>query len=452
MNQFMGTLVGYVWGTHTFILLVGCGLFFTLYLGAVQFRAFWHGIQVVMGKFDKHSDPGEITHFKALCSALSATVGLGNIAGVAVAISLGGPGATFWMIVTGLVGMVTKFVECTLAIKYRKVDDAGVVHGGPMYYITLGLGDWAKFLSVIYAVCVIFGSFGAVSLFQSNQVASIMHSSFGISQLLTGAVLCFLTAIVIIGGIKRIATVASKIVPAMAILYVGGALLVLALNFEQIPLMISLILDGACSGTAATGAFAGVVVRDVLMRGVQRACFSNEAGLGTAAIAHSAAKTKEAVREGVVAMLGPFIDTVVICSMTAFVIISSGLWSEDYANLGGVNLTADAFNKVIPGFGAYFIPVAVFLFAYSTLISWYYYGERAMEYLFPSTFVMGYKFLYVILIVVGSVWTLKPILDFSDAVIGIMIIPNIIALLLMSPRVKAWTTDYFSRLKAGKFD
>lgn len=440
---------GFVWGIPMVVILIGTGLFFTIYLGGLQFRAFAHAVKVVMGKYDNKKDPGEITHFQALCSALSATVGLGNIAGVAIAIHIGGPGATFWMISAGLVGMIVKFTESTLAVKYRKIDENGVVHGGPMHYIELGLGKMFKPLSIWYCLGIIFATFGALALFQSNQVAEIVNMSFGIDRLGTGIVLAVLTAIVIIGSIKKIAAVSSKLIPLMAGIYIIGSLFVIFSNFQNIPDMFIQIVGCALTGGAVGGACAGLAIQTVLIQGVRRACFSNEAGLGTSAIAHSAAKTEYAVREGVVAMLEPFVDTVIICTMTALVIISSGLWQED---LNGIALTSNAFDLAIPGFGKFFLPVAVFLFAYSSLISWYYYGERSWDYLFKGKVPLwSYQIIYCGLIVVGAIWSLDPVINFSDGVMGLLVVPNLIALLLMAPRVKKFAKDYFDRLKAGEF-
>ena len=326
------------------IVLVGTGLSLSVILGGIQLRGFVHGFHVLRGKYHDPKDPGEISHFQALCTALSATVGLGNIAGVAVAIKMGGPGATFWMILTGLVGMATKYAECSLAIMYRRVDEKGVVHGGPMHYIELGLGKAFKPLAVFSAIAIMASSFGAANMFQTNQVASILNSNFSVPPLLTGLVIGTLTAIVLIGGIKRIARVTSVLVPFMGLVYCGGAIFVILKNMPALPGVISMIFHDAFSGTAAVGGFAGVAVREVLVAGVRRACFSNEAGLGSAPIAHSAATTKEPIREGVVALWEPFVDTVVICTMTALVILISGAWTSDAT---GVELTAVACNSAL---------------------------------------------------------------------------------------------------------
>lgn len=449
INNFLGQLVGFVWGIHTVYILVGSGLAFTIYLGFIQFRGFKHALQVVSGKFDKKGEPGEISHFQALCTALSATVGLGNIAGVAIAVSVGGPGATFWMIVCGLVGMATKYSECSLAVMYRKIDDKGTVHGGPMYYIEMGLGKAWKPMAMFFAFATICSSFGASNMFQVNQVASIMKSSFGIEPLITGVVVAILTGIVIIGGIKRIANVTSYLVPIMGLIYFAGCMIVIIKNYSLVPDLLLQIVTDAFTGTAAIGGFTGATFKEVVVQGVRRASFSNEAGLGSAPIAHSAVATKEPVREGIVALLEPFIDTVVICTLTALVILLSGAWLEE--GVDGATRTADAFNATLPGFGTWFVPIAVFLFAYSTLISWSYYGERAVDYLFGEKGLLPYRIIFCLFAVVGSVWANEAVLNFSDSMLGLMIAPNLIAVWLLLPRIKKATTEYFDKLNKGEF-
>ncbi len=457
VNEFLNTAVGYVWGLPLVIVLVGSGLYLSVILGVVQIKGFAHAFEVVRGKFDNPNEPGEITPFQALCTALSATVGLGNIAGVAIAISVGGPGAVFWMVVTGLVGMATKFSECTLSLKYRKVDAKGVVHGGPMYYIEKGLGKKWKPMAVFFAFACIFSSFGASNMFQTNQVATILKASFSIPPLLTGLVIAFAVAVVIIGGIKRIGHVTAFLVPFMGAIYVGGALLVIIMNAGQIPALLYQIIHDAFSGTAALGGFTGVALRQVFVQGVRRACFSNEAGLGSSPIAHAAAATHEPVREGVVALLEPFIDTVVICTMTALVILISGAWTQETSGMGGVALTAAAFNSAIPGFGDIFVPIAVALFAYSTLLSWSYYGGRSVDYLLGHSKhikagLLLYKFVFCLFAVVGAVWAIGPVLAFSDIMLGLMVIPNMIAVLILTPKLVQETNSYFSRMKRGDFE
>ena len=449
IDAFLAQLVGYLWNLPTVFLLIGSGIVFTIWLRGIQFRAFCHAINVVRGKYDDPNDPGEINHFRALCTALSATVGLGNIAGVAVAIKMGGPGATFWMILAGLIGMATKYTECSLAIMYRKVDeDDGEVHGGPMHYIEQGLGPKFKPLSYLFSICCIIAAIGAANMFQVNQVA-VSLTPFGVPPLLTGIVFMIGVGIVVIGGIKRIGMVAGTLVPLMGVSYVLACLTIIVLNIGEIPGIVSEIIGGAFNGTAAAGGFTGAGVRAVLIQGIRRAAFSNEAGLGSAAIAHSAAKTGEKVREGVVALLEPFIDTVVICTMTALVLNITHAWTTDGQ---GVQLTIYALNQGIPGFGTYFIPLAVTLFAFSTIISWCYYGERGVDYIFGEKGILPFKIIFCCCAVPGALWEIKSILNLSDSAMALMIVPNMIALWLLMPKVKEATDDYFARLKAGEFD
>jgi len=447
IDQFIATAVGMVWGTPMVIALTGMGVLCFFLFKGIQFRGFAHALRVVRGDFDNHDDPGEISHFQALTTALSATVGLGNIAGVAVAINVGGPGAIFWMVLVGFLGMGLKYAECTLGVMYRKKDGKGV-RGGAMYYIENGLGKKWKPLAIFFSFACICASFGAANMFQTNQVASILNTNFGISKLLVGVVFAVTVGIVIIGGIKRIGQVTEKLVPIMGGIYFIGALIVILMNFSLIPETVGSIFAGAFGGTAAVGGFAGATLRTVLIQGVRRACFSNEAGIGSAPIAHAAASTKEPVREGVVALLEPFVDTIVICSMTALVILLTGVWKQGG---NGVELTAAAFNSAIPGFGRYFVPIAVVLFAYSTLLSWSYYGEVATDYIFGQKGIIPYKIVFCLLAIVGAVNSLGLVLNFSDLMLGLMVVPNLLAVLLLMPKLKKETESYFSRLKAGKF-
>lgn len=448
LNTYLEYIAGFVWGLPLVLLLTGTGLFLSISLKAVQFKYLTHVWNILRGKFDNPNEPGEITHFQALCTALSATIGLGNIAGVAVAIHVGGPGAVFWMITVGLLGMATKFTEASLALMYRKIDTNGEVHGGPMYYISLGLGPKFKFLAQFFAIACVFATLGAGNMFQSNQVAQILNTNFNISNIWTGVVLSILVGIVILGGIKRIAHISSKLLPFMGGIYILASLFVIITNIEAIPALILTIFHDAFNGSAALGGFTGIALRTVIVQGVRRACFSNEAGLGSAAIAHSAASTNEPIREGLVASVGPFIDTVVICTMTAFVILLSGAWTSD---LNGVALTAKAFDSSIKGFGLYFMPVAVSLFAYSTLLSWSYYGERSLAFLSKGKGILTYRIFYIIAVFLGAVWKLMPILNFSDIMLGLMVIPNLIAILLLLPKVKVAANKYFTSLKNGEF-
>ena len=451
--KFLSKASGTIWNKELIALLATSGFLLSLMAlggkGIIQFKGFRHAISVVRGKYDDPNDPGEISHFQALCTALSATVGLGNIGGVAVAMHVGGPGAVFWMIVVGFLGMALKYSECTLAVKFRRVDEKGEVHGGPMHYIERGLGPKWKPLAIIFAFGLMISSFGAGNMFQTNQVAGILKSNFNIPVAATGVTLAVATGLVIIGGIKRIGTVTSKLVPVMGIIYFIGCLIVIGKNIERLPELFSMIINGVFQGTAASGGFAGATVAVVIQQGFRRACFSNEAGMGSAAVAHSAASTKEPAREGCVALLEPFIDTVVICTMTALVILISGAWTTE-AN--GVQLTAMAFDQSINGFGKWFVPLAVTLFAYSTLLSWSYYGERGADYLFGKAGVLPFKFIFCGFAILGAVKSLGPVLDFSDAVFGALAVPNILAIWLLYPVLKKESQSYFARLKAGEFD
>ena len=438
----MGTLVGLIWSIPMVVPLCGTGIVLTILFKFPQFKGFKHAIDVVRGKFDDPNDPGEISHFQALTTALSATVGLGNIAGVAIAISVGGPGATFWMIVVGILGMSTKFAECTLALQYREIDpDTGHVRGGPMYYIRKGLGEKWKPVAAFFAFACICSSVGAGNMFQTNQMASILSDNFGIEKWVTGLVVAVAVGAVIIGGIKRIGNVTSKLVPFMGLIYIIGSLIVIFANIKEVPHLFGQIVSQAFAPEAIEGGFIGV-----LIQGVRRACFSNEAGMGSAPIAHSAATTHEPVREGVVALLEPFIDTVVICTMTALVILISGVTEGT-----GVVLTASAFDTGISGFGQYFVPIAVALFAYSTLLSWSYYGEQATEYLFGSGAIFGYKILFCILAFVGTIWKSGAVLNFSDSMLGLMVIPNLIAVAFLLPKLKKEVNSYFKKLDNNEF-
>ena len=570
----MADFSNFVWSTPTALLLGGAGLLFTVMTLGIQFKSLTHGFAVIRGKYDNPEDEGNISHFQALCAALSATIGLGNISGVAVAVATGGPGAVFWMWVVGFLGMATKFTTCSLATMYRKKDKFGEYRGGPMYYIEMGLGEnaktpamktFAKTLAVVFAILGASASVGAGNMFQANQVAQIFVNLFqntiegGIKdntkftiQMTVGVVLCVCAGLVMLGGIKRIGNVASKLVPSMCIIYVLGSLYIIVTNIAEVPGVFALIFDSAFSQSAATGAFFGVAMRTAVIQGVRRACFSNEAGLGSAPIAHATAKTNEPIREGVVASVGPFIDTIVICTMTALVIMITGALTRgsvgsvvataavvevqgekgpflereitiqitddsaakvderlfahtppevegapagnvkfsvksvgdgqliasityaaneagraqaeaDGAHLAagkevflfrdGVNLTAYAFDRGLSGFGTYFIPVAALLFAFSTIVSWGFYGETCTEYLFGERAVMPFKVVYVLMILVGTYsMQLKPVLDWSDGMLGLMLVPNLIGTLLLAPKVMRETRKYFKRLKNGEFD
>ena len=431
--------------------LVFGALFFTIKMNFINVRAFKHSIDLVRGKYDDPNDEGEVSHFQALATALSATVGLGNIAGVAVAITVGGPGATFWMIVAGLLGMSSKFVECTLGVKYRVVNENGEVSGGPMYYLKNGLakygyGNIGKVLAVLFAILCIGGSFGGGNMFQANQAYAQLSGQFpmlGGNGPMFGFLLAILVGTVIIGGIKSIAKVTEKIVPFMAVLYVTAALVILVVNFSDIGNAFAMIFKGAFAPSAAFGGFIGVIIQ-----GFRRAAFSNEAGVGSASIAHSATKTNEPVSEGIVSLLEPFIDTVVICTMTALVIIVTGM--SGVQGVEGAQLTSQAFESVISWF-PYVLVIAIFLFAFSTMISWSYYGLKSWTYLFGSSkkSELVYKLIFLIFIIVGSSVKLGAVLDFSDMMILAMAFPNILGLLILSGEVKIDLKEYLNKVKNG---
>lgn len=439
-------------------LIIGA-VFLTFYMGFVNLRGFKHAIELVRGKYTNPNEAGEVTHFQALSSALSATVGLGNIAGVAIAVSIGGPGATFWMIVAGFLGMSSKFAECTLGQMYRKIDEKGRVSGGAMHYLhdgfkERGMGGIGKALSVLFAICCIGGSFGGGNMFQigqslggiTNTIPALADYNWAYGLLMVGMV-----GIVIIGGIKRIAQTAEKIVPFMCGIYVLAALVILFMHFSEIPAAFATIISGAFTPEAGYGGIIGVLVQ-----GFRRATFSNEAGVGSAPIAHSAAKTDIPIREGFVALLEPFIDTVVVCTMTALVIVITGAYNAGgafeaarAAGNGGL-LTSLAFQERIPWF-PYILSLAVFLFAYSTCISWSYYGERSWTYLFGPRSSIIYKVLFLVFVFLGAIITAQNIIDFSDLMIFSMSLPNMIGLYLMAPKVRRTMKDYFAKLKAGEF-
>ncbi len=452
------------------IFLLLAATFFTFYFKFVNLRGWKTFFDTVKGKYSDTYDPGEVTHFQALTAALSGTVGLGNIAGVAIAISLGGPGATFWMIVAGFVGMSSKFVECTLGVKYRDIGINGKVFGGPMYYLRKGLAEHnaaglGKVLAVFFAVMCIGGSFGGGNMFQSNQAAKqflgMMGTTSGSAGTAFGVVLAIFVGLVIIGGIKRIGSVTEKVVPFMVGIYILSAVIILFLNIPLLPNAFSLIFTEAFSPMAAVGGFVGVMIQ-----GFRRAVFSNEAGVGSAAIAHSAVKTEYPASEGFVAMMGPFIDTVVICTMTALVIIiynSGGHF--DYGNIeenmvllnatgeriGGVTLTSAAFESDLPWF-PYILSVAVVLFAFSTMITWSYYGLQSWLFLFGKTKFndMLYKAIFLIFIVIGAAASLEAVTDFSDAMIFAMAVPNIIGLMFLLPTVRKEVARYLADIRSGK--
>jgi len=490
----------YVGGAPIVVLwLSGGAVFFTIFFAFVNFWGFGHAISIVRGTYDNPDEPGEVTHFQALASALSATVGLGNIAGVTIAMSVGGPGAFFWMLLCGFFGMTSKFVECTLGQMYREVKPDGTILGGPMQYLThafsqFGLKPIGQVLAIIFAIMCIMASFGGGNMFQANQAASMVLTVVQDKELnelskvqkeltaaagegdlakvrelekrqtelqtqvdtfestfnpIFGIAMAFFVGLVIIGGIKRIGATASKIVPAMCLMYILACLWIIGAHITQLPELIGQIFVEAFNPEAVRGGILGVIVI-----GVQRAAFSNEAGVGSAAIAHSAAKTDEPVREGFVALLGPFIDTIVVCSMTALVILITGAWDNRGwildQGLEGVQLTAEAFEAEISWF-PYVLMVAVVLFAFSTIVSWSYYGERCWERLFGARSIYVYKVIFVFAVFIGAIFELGSVLDFSDFMILSMAFPNILGAILLAPKVRTALNDYWKKYKAGEF-
>lgn len=601
LDQITGTIVNWIWSVPLFLLLLGCGLIFSIAAKFVQWRILTHGYACIRGHYDKPEDTGHINHFQALCAALSATIGLGNIAGVAVAISLGGPGAVFWMWVVGLFGMALKFMECSLAVMFRDVRDVpdpsapaltekdaeertlkyarerrpkrgaqpharGEVRGGPMWYIqkalvdplrARGSGFWVVFkvLAILFAAATILNTFGSGNMFQGWNVSDMLHKNFHVPNLVSACVVSFLVALVIIGGIKRIGNVASRLVPFMCVVYVLAALYVILIHANEIPHYLALIVRSAFTPVAEGGACAGVAVWLAFRQGLRRACFSNEAGEGSAAMAHAAARTEEPIREGVVAGIGPLVDTLIICTMSALVLLMSGTWNRApvgtiaaidgtavrveltrelperfgelyvdrlrnpestgsrlaihtvrgighdlevlkveipqgtvpdggetpvgwadlddltldlssveeeeratvaigqpvHLDMEGADLTRFAFDTTLMGFGAYIITLGVCLFAFSTMISWSYYGEKGTEYLLGPQAILPYKFVFVIFVFLGMMLPeFKWVYNFSDTAVGLMVFCNLPAVLILSPTVLRAARDYFRRLDAGE--
>ncbi len=439
-------------------LLVSCGLFFTLYLGFINIRGFGHAVRIVRGDFSDKNDPGEVTHFQALATAVSGTVGVGNVAHVAIVISIGGPGAAFWMIVAGFLGMSSKFAECTLGVKYRNENPDGSYFGGPMFYLEKGLASLnmpriGKGMAYYYAVGIIIATLGIGCMFQSNQAyAQFVNTTGGDASFfadkawLVGVCLAILTGLVIVGGIQSIARVTSKLVPFMALLYITAALIVIAANYDKVPYAFSTIFTEAFSPNGVAGGMIGV-----LILGFRRAAFSNEAGVGSAAIAHSVVKTKEPVTEGYVAMLEPFIDTVVICTLTALVILVT-IYEPGMAakveGIAGVELTSSALGSVVSWFPNV-LTVVVILFAYSTMVAWSYYGLSGWVYLFgnKTSTKMIYNLIFCVFVVIGCSVKLDAVLDFSDATLFAMALANLIGIIVMAPIVKKEIAGYHRRLK-----
>lgn len=439
INTGLTWLNGIVWGVPMLVLILGVGLFLTIGLKLrsivnvpLSFWMLWRG--------RRPEGMGEITPFNALMTELSATIGTGNIAGVATAIFLGGPGAVFWMWMTALVGMATKYAEAVLAVRYREKDSRGEWVGGPMYYIKNGLSSRWTWLGTVFAVFAGIAGFGIGNMVQANSVSHALENSLSIPLWATGLVMFVLVGLVLLGGIKRIGAVAGKLVPFMAITYIAAGLLVLALNVQKIPEALALIFTYAFSPAAATGGFAGAAVWAAIQFGVARGVFSNEAGLGSAPIAHAAAQTPGPVSQGLIAMLAPFIDTIVVCTFTALVILTSGAWT---AGATGAALTANAFEATLPGVGHHIVSFALALFAFTTLIGWSYYSERSLEYLFGVRIIKPFRIAWCLAIIVGATMELAFVWLLADTLNALMAIPNLIALALLSPVVFALTREFF---------
>ncbi len=444
-----------MWGDPLVFLLVGGGVFFAFYSRLAPYKYFKHSVELLRGKYDDPDDPGDINHFQALSSALAATVGLGNISGVAVAIFVGGPGALFWMWVSAILGVATKFFTCTLAILYRGKDSRGDIQGGPMYVIMEGLGSKWKPLAILFALG---GLFGPLPIFQANQLTQILRDviyepagwsvdgGFFMANFLTGVVLALLVSIVIFGGIKRIGHVAARMVPFMVVLYFFSVLYILFIHVADIPEYVMLVFTDAFTAKAALGG----AVAEIIRTGIQRGAFSNEAGIGTESLAHGAAKTKEPVREGIVAMMGPVIDTLVICTMTAMAILVTDVWRG--ADDNGITMTLMAFTEVYGPAGAYVLVISVVIFAISSMLTYSYFGTKCLGFLIGAERQHYYNYFYVVTIIFGAVVSIDAVINLIDGMFAIMAIPTMTSALLLSPKVRQAAVDYGRRLKNGEFD
>ncbi len=445
VREGVGEFATWLWGPPLVIVLLPAGAYFTLRLFFPQIRHFWHAVMCITGRYDRAEDPGALTHFRALSTALSATIGTGNIVGVATAIASGGPGAVFWMWVSGFFGMATKFYTCTLASKFRHIDPDGHIRGGPMYYIKLGLGNRWAWLGWVFALATAITALGIGNMVQSNAIADQFKEMFRMPTWLTGLILAVLVFMVIIGGVKRIGAVAGRVVPFMAVIYLVGGLVVVFANLDRVGPAFSDIFRYAFTPYAPLGAGLGIAMRYGLARGV----FSNEAGLGSAPMAHAAARTTEPIREGFVAMLGPFIDTLVICTVTALTIVMTGanLFTDAAGRtLDGAPLTSKAFELGVP-FGAYIVTFALLFFAFTTMLGWSYYGEQGFQYIFGRGVIQIYRYLWVAVVIVGAVFGLKLIWAIADIFNALMLVPTLIGTLLLSGVVAKMYHDYIRRMR-----
>jgi AGCS family alanine or glycine:cation symporter len=438
-DNFWATVVDYAWGLPLVVLLILGGLYFTLAGRFMPFRRLRHAVNILRGQYDDPDDPGEINHFQALSSALSGTIGMGNIAGVAIAVTQGGPGAVFWMWVAGLVGMSTKYFTCTLACLYRKKDLHGIDQGGPMYFIEVGLGGWAKPLAMMFAV---FGMVGCLAMFQTNQLSGLLYNDWQFPKWITGVVCSIIVGIVILGGITRVGKVTSRLVPAMFIIYVVSSIIVILGNASLVDDVFGRIIGSAFGTDAVIGGATGVAFREVLITGVRRATFSNEAGIGTAPMAHGAAKTKEPVREGLIAMLGPFIDTNIVCTLTALVILTTGVLPHG----DGAVMTVNAFERAIPGIGRIVLTIVIVLFSISTMLSYSYYSLKCSRYLFGYSFGNYYVYVYILSLFFAAIWSQDTVINILDTAFAMMAIPTLIGTLVLSPAVIKASKDYFQRM------
>ncbi|MFD1757388.1 alanine/glycine:cation symporter family protein [Rufibacter sediminis] len=452
IDAFLAEASSLAWGMPLLILLMGGGLFLMLYCRLIPFRMMRHSLSILQGKYQDPNAAGQITPFQAMASALASTIGMGNISGVAVGIAMGGPGVLFWMWVSAFVGMATKFFTCTLSIMYRGKNELGAVEGGPMYMVTQGLGEKWKPLSILFAFA---GLFGTLPLFQANQLTQIItdvvlkpsgvvgEDTF-VSNLFMGMAMALLVSIILFGGLKRIAAVATKLVPLMVVLYTGSVLYIIFSNISAVPDMFTLIFEDAFTGNAVMG---GAVMQVIIM-GARRASFSNEAGIGTAAMMHGESQNNEPVREGLVAMWEPFIDTIVVCTMTGLAILVTGVWETNSGN--GVTMTAQAFGVAMPQVGKYLLVLCVFIFAFTSLFSYCYYGSKCFTYLFGFKYRRLYDYFYILTIIIGAVVTITSVINLVDTAFALMAIPTMTCALLLSPKVMAASKDYLARLKAGE--
>lgn len=450
LGQLIISAANGIWGTPILILLLGGGFYFLIYSRLAPLRYIGHALKILTGKYDDPNEAGQLRHYQALSTALAGTVGMGNVSGVAVAITMGGPGAIFWMWVSALLGVSTKFFTCSLAVMFRGKDSSGEIQGGPMYYITEGLGMRWKPVAIFFSIMAMIG---VSPLFQANQLTQMIRDVILVpnniggnftSDLLTGIAISIVVALVVIGGIKRIGNVTGSLVPTMIVVYTATVLYIIFSNVSHILPAFQTIFEDAFSGDAVLGGSVGAVI----ITGVRRAAFSNEAGLGTAPMAHGAAKTNEPIREGLVAMLGPIIDTIVVCTMTALAIIITNTWLE--SNADGITLTAQAFDAAIPVYGKYILSICVIFFSMSTMFAFPYYGVKCLGFVAGAKYQHLYNYIFVAVILIGAVSNLSVIIGFIDISFALMAFPTVITAILLSPHVKRAAKDYFARLKAEK--